>query len=342
MKHIIDDSDKNKYEAYTKEEVLEVIQEAISSGELPEEINGLVLTFKNPVDNQAYKIAFCTEAKYNELKAAGQLEVNCIYFITDDSTYEDFEEALNELDDDVNNQTTGLKVRVATNETDINDLKHIVENTHIEQAYPSGEAIYTTEIINDGEDLVIDNRVLYTERDFIQGVEVRFYQDEITFDFYEIFEGERENKSQFLFAPSGYFRIADGTGECELHPDELDMHDGTTSGTLTPEKINQIGKLFRHDMIFYSGPSKAVYFSLYLSTNEVLTNVTLANYISANKEITATGFYKSTPNADPVFIISLYKDGTNWYIRTLNNTTISISNTTSVDSAFSDNVTNVY
>ena len=92
MKHIIDDLDKNKYEAYTKEEVLEVIQEAISSGELPEEINGLVLTFKNPVDNEGYKIAFCTQAKYNELEAGGQLESNCYYYITDDTSWDDFVE----------------------------------------------------------------------------------------------------------------------------------------------------------------------------------------------------------------------------------------------------------
>ena len=100
MKHIIDDLDKNKYEAYTKQEVLEVIQEAISSGELPEEINGLVLTFKNPVDNEGYKIAFCTQAKYNELEQGGQLEVNCYYFITDDSTFDDWNTIITDLQND--------------------------------------------------------------------------------------------------------------------------------------------------------------------------------------------------------------------------------------------------
>lgn len=122
MKHIIDDQDKNKYEAYTKEEVLEVIQEAISSGELPEEINGLVLTFKNPVDNEGYKIAFCTQAKYNELEAGGQLEVNCYYYITDDSTFDDwntiitdlqtdFEELRDEVEEAIE---TGLRYRVTS------------------------------------------------------------------------------------------------------------------------------------------------------------------------------------------------------------------------------------
>ena len=98
MKHIIDDADKNKYEAYTKQEVLALIQEAAQSGELPEEINGLVLTFKNPIDNATYKIAFCTQAKYNELKAGGYLETNCYYYITDDSTLDDLERNINDLE----------------------------------------------------------------------------------------------------------------------------------------------------------------------------------------------------------------------------------------------------
>lgn len=52
----------------------------------------------------------------------------------------------------------------------------------------------------------------------------------------------------------------------------------------------------------------------------------------------ATGYYKSQPNDTPVFIISIYKSSNYWYIRTLNNDTISISGTSSVDTSFSDNV----
>lgn len=121
MKHIIDDADKNKYEAYTKQEVLNVIQEAISSGELPEEINGLVLTFKNPVDNQAYKIAFCTQAKYNELESGGHLESNCYYYITDDTTLD----TLDDMQDDINaleNRVGVLEPKVTTNTTNISLL----------------------------------------------------------------------------------------------------------------------------------------------------------------------------------------------------------------------------
>lgn len=97
MKHIFDDQDKNKYEAYSKEETLELLQEVIASGELPEELNGLVITLKNPIDNLGYKIAFCTQAKYNELEAGGQLESNCYYYITDDTSWDDFVDEVNQI-----------------------------------------------------------------------------------------------------------------------------------------------------------------------------------------------------------------------------------------------------
>ena len=122
MKHVINDTDKNKFEAYDKTEVLAAIQEAISSGELPEEINGLVITLKNPIDNLGYKIAFCTQAKYNELESGGELEVNCYYFITDDSTFDDWntiitdlQASFNQLEDDVQEALdTGLRLKLTS------------------------------------------------------------------------------------------------------------------------------------------------------------------------------------------------------------------------------------
>lgn len=108
MKHLFDDQDKNKYEAYTKQEVLELLQEVIQSGELPEELNGLVITLKNPIDNLGYKIAFCTQAKYNELVANEELETNCYYFITDDSSWDDFMEQVNDAIDDMQSDIAAL------------------------------------------------------------------------------------------------------------------------------------------------------------------------------------------------------------------------------------------
>lgn len=96
MKHVIDDTTKNKFEALDKSEVLAAIQQIIEQGEIPQELmNGVALTLRNPIDNQDYKIAFCTQAKYNELEAGGQLETNCYYFITDDNSYDVMVEEIN-------------------------------------------------------------------------------------------------------------------------------------------------------------------------------------------------------------------------------------------------------
>lgn len=139
MKHVIDDQDKNKYEAYTKQEVLELIQEVAQSGELPEELNGLVITLKNPIDNQGYKIAFCSQAEYNELEAGGQLESNCYYYITDDTSWDDFMEDVNDVIENMQEniallpRTQELMQQEASenqNEVDVNAL--INTNDYIE------------------------------------------------------------------------------------------------------------------------------------------------------------------------------------------------------------------
>lgn len=93
MKHIFDDTDKNKYEALDKAETLAAIQQIIEQGEIPSTLlNGVALTLRNPIDDVDYKIAFCTQAKYNELEQGGELESNCYYYITDDTSWDDFVE----------------------------------------------------------------------------------------------------------------------------------------------------------------------------------------------------------------------------------------------------------
>lgn len=135
MKHLFDDVDKNKYEAYDKAEVLALIQEVAESGELPDEINGLVITLKNYIDNQAYKIAFCTQAKYNELEASGTLETNCYYFITDDTSYDDIVESLNNINGgltDANNEID-----------DINDGIDVINQRLDELGFDEGSFTFT-------------------------------------------------------------------------------------------------------------------------------------------------------------------------------------------------------
>lgn len=128
MKHIIDDADKNKYEALSKAEVIALLQQVIESGELPEgELNGLVLALRNPIDNNDYRIAFCTQAKYNELQAAGQLQENTYYIITDDQSYNDLVSAIERLI----NQNRNLQTQIENNKNDIDNLKsqHLYEHS---------------------------------------------------------------------------------------------------------------------------------------------------------------------------------------------------------------------
>lgn len=128
MKHIIDDVDKNKFEAFTKAEVLALIQQVIEEGQLPQDLlNALVISIKNPIDNQGYKIAFCTQAKYNELQSAGTLENDCWYIITDDTTSDDIDAVITNLNtavEDLQDTTGTLTRQVTTNTTDITNLKN--------------------------------------------------------------------------------------------------------------------------------------------------------------------------------------------------------------------------
>lgn len=141
MKHVINDTDKNKFEAYDKTEVLAAIQEAISSGELPEEINGLVITLKNPIDNLGYKIAFCTQAKYNELEAGGDLEVNCYYFITDDSTFDDWNTIITDLQARMDEIEEAVRTGLRLNLTSINCACNFADWNSRSDTYSSGSLI---------------------------------------------------------------------------------------------------------------------------------------------------------------------------------------------------------
>jgi hypothetical protein len=100
MNHVLDDKG-NKIEGLSKEEMLAVLQQAIDNGSLTgiDTDSAFVSKLKCCVGGETHYMGFVTQAKFNELKANGQLRNKAIYFITDDTTAEDFEsnvEALNE------------------------------------------------------------------------------------------------------------------------------------------------------------------------------------------------------------------------------------------------------
>lgn len=91
MAHYVHDEKNNRIEALSKEEIYTLLAEAIQEGELPsvDEDTAFVTMFKSIVDGKTYKMAFCTQAQYNQLEAQGLLVANAYYIITDDETYDD-------------------------------------------------------------------------------------------------------------------------------------------------------------------------------------------------------------------------------------------------------------
>lgn len=88
--YYVKDKNGNQQEAYTKEEIMAVLQQAIADGSLSgvDAQSAFVSKLKCCVDGGTFKQAFITEAKYNELKANKQLQENTIYNILDDNTLE--------------------------------------------------------------------------------------------------------------------------------------------------------------------------------------------------------------------------------------------------------------
>lgn len=104
MNYVIDDNN-NKQEAFSKEEVLAVLNQAIKDGTLNNIVAdaAFVSKLKCCVSGMTNKVAFVTQAKYNEIAAAGQIVENCLYYITDDTTLDNIDVILQDLSERINN-----------------------------------------------------------------------------------------------------------------------------------------------------------------------------------------------------------------------------------------------
>lgn len=117
-KHYVVDENHNLIEAYSAQEVLSVLDQAIADGRLDNIVAGqaFVDRLKCCVSGDTNKIAFVTQAKYNELVAAGTVEEGVYYFITDETTLEDIEGVIDGI---LNGDTA---VGLANNASKINGL----------------------------------------------------------------------------------------------------------------------------------------------------------------------------------------------------------------------------
>lgn len=89
----------NRVETLSKEEIYALLAAAIQQGQLPQidQNTAFVTMIKSIVDGKAYKQAYCTQAQYNELVAAGTVQADTSYIITDDDSYNELVNAINNL-----------------------------------------------------------------------------------------------------------------------------------------------------------------------------------------------------------------------------------------------------
>ena len=162
MTHYIHDEKNNRIEGMSKEEIYALIDTVIETGELPSDVPAAFVTaLKSIVDGKAYKIGFCTQAEYNQLEAQGQLVADALYIITDDTTEQDLEAAIENLEGEIND----LDNRTTTNENNIGDLQ--IRTATLEGKHLYKHNVYLSAVVN----LTTPN---------LNNVNLSFYVDVIT------------------------------------------------------------------------------------------------------------------------------------------------------------------
>lgn len=98
------DENNNKVEAFDKEGVLAVLRQAIEDKMLENIVadSAFVSKLKCCIGGTTHNVAFVPQAKYNELLETRKLVENTYYIIIDDTTCEDIDEVLQELNNAIN------------------------------------------------------------------------------------------------------------------------------------------------------------------------------------------------------------------------------------------------
>ena len=129
------DENKNLIEGLDKEGVIALLEQAIEDGDLShiEADSAFVSKLKSLVNGTTHHIEFVTQAQFNQLEHDDELVSNTYYFITDDDTAQDLENAVNnllsradDLENAVNNILDGTTtVPKAGNAEEVNNLEII-------------------------------------------------------------------------------------------------------------------------------------------------------------------------------------------------------------------------
>ena len=99
MAFYVVDENNNRVEGASYEEIVALLNKAINDGTLENIVkdSAFVSKLKCCVSGQTNSIAFVTQAKYNELAANDEIIPNCYYYVIDDTTCEDIDKALVDL-----------------------------------------------------------------------------------------------------------------------------------------------------------------------------------------------------------------------------------------------------
>ena len=166
MPYYVLDEENNKVEAYTKEEILSVIAQAIADGSLAKisADAGFISKIKCACTGTTIKEAFITQAQYNALEAAGTLDAYTEYNIIDDTTCEDIDNALKEINTDLSElkpNVSNLNNDLSELNTAVNNMKQFIEfKSHYMIAplngYSNAQSIYK----NDGSETYTDYEII--------------------------------------------------------------------------------------------------------------------------------------------------------------------------------------
>lgn len=155
-KHYLVDENKNLVEGLSKEETYDLLAKAINDKTLPDYDTGtaFITKLKDSVDGTEHKVAFVTQAKYNELSTSGSLLSNCLYYITDDTTEEDLTNVIatakKEAAEEANSVTAEVRENVGSN---TNALKKKLGVETIKSYTFSGTSEILSNVVLDADSL---------------------------------------------------------------------------------------------------------------------------------------------------------------------------------------------
>lgn len=171
MAHYVHDENHNRIPAYSAEEVLNVLAQAIEDGDLDDVTadNAFITRLKSVADGKTYFVAFLTQAEYNSLVQEGRIAENTIYYITDDTTISDIEAAIANLQESTSANFQQLQNDVGDMQSDISVLKAFNDTkVGIPQtiSYSSQEQEYFVDEINTAGLYAVNLKYTYEGDDF--------------------------------------------------------------------------------------------------------------------------------------------------------------------------------